>query len=274
MRFIQITKLLRNTHWLKNAHKRINRQVYEFISDFARKKSIEIRCLNYGFAGEEKIRLEEVDEGERYSFQMYHKLVSQTDIAQKKVLEVGCGRGGGAYYLTKYLLAGEVTGLDISHNSIEFCQKNYQISNLNFVVGDAENLDFPPDSFDVIINLESSHGYPYMEKFLSGVHKILKPNGVFCWADLRYKEDIASTDQKFKDAKFKVSYEERLTPGVIQSLTEDSKRKEDLIADHVRWPWLRWFLGNFAVLKGSSNYQSYEKGEFEYLLRVMRRGKK
>ena len=272
MRFIQLTKTLRNTHWLKTVHKRINLWVFQFISDFARKRSLQFRCMNYGFVGGDQIRLDEKDEEERYPFQMYHKLVSHTDIAQKKVLEVGCGRGGGAFYLTKYLQAGEVTGLDISQNSIGYCQENYHLPNLNFVVGDAENLSFPPDTFDVVVNLESSHGYPYMEKFLDGVQKVLKPDGVFCWADLRYKDDIPTTDQQFQDAEFEVMHQERLTPGVIQSLIEDSQRKEELLARHVRWSWLRWFLGNIWVVKGSSNYQSYEKGEIEYLLRVMRKG--
>ena len=51
--------------------------------------------MNYGYAGGEDIHLEEENSAERYALQMYNKLVSKADVEGKKVLEIGCGRGGG-----------------------------------------------------------------------------------------------------------------------------------------------------------------------------------
>ena len=45
--------------------------------------------------------LDESDEPNRYSIQLYHQTATQIDISGKDVLEVSCGHGGGASYLTR-----------------------------------------------------------------------------------------------------------------------------------------------------------------------------
>ena len=50
------------------------------------------------------ISLEPGDESHRYPIQLYHATATQNgDLAGKQVLEVGCGQGGGASYLTRTL---------------------------------------------------------------------------------------------------------------------------------------------------------------------------
>ncbi|MGH7787775.1 MAG: MGH1-like glycoside hydrolase domain-containing protein, partial [Candidatus Binatia bacterium] len=41
------------------------------------------------------ITLDDADEPNRYSIQLYHRVATQVDLAGKDVLEVGCGHGGG-----------------------------------------------------------------------------------------------------------------------------------------------------------------------------------
>ena len=192
----------------------------------------------------------------------------------KHVLEIGCGRGGGARFLAKYHQPEHMMGLDISKNNIRYCQSAYNMPNLNFVLGDAENLPFEDEKFDVVINLESSHAYPHIDKFLEGVNRVLKPGGMFCWADFRYKEDVGAMNDLFENNQFEILHEEDLTPGVLQSLSLDSKRKEEIIRSNFKMPWTRWFLGNFAVLESSSNFKSYRDGDYQYLWRVMKPIKK
>jgi ubiquinone/menaquinone biosynthesis C-methylase UbiE len=56
---------------------------------------------------------------------------------------------------------------------------------LDFVRGDAQNLHFPDQSFDAVINVEASHIYPNLERFLGEVARVLRPGGHFLYADFR-----------------------------------------------------------------------------------------
>ena len=54
----------------------------------------------------------------------------------------------------------------------------------------AQNLPFQNESFDAVLNVESSHRYPQMEKFLNEVYRVLKPNGYFLFTDFRNNPEI------------------------------------------------------------------------------------
>jgi cyclopropane fatty-acyl-phospholipid synthase-like methyltransferase len=43
----------------------------------------------------------------------------------KTILEVGCGRGGGLSYISRYLNPKEVYGVDFSDNQVIFCKNTY-----------------------------------------------------------------------------------------------------------------------------------------------------
>jgi fatty-acid O-methyltransferase len=71
------------------------------------------------------------DEPNRYPIQLYHSTATQNGgLAGKRVLEVGCGRGGGASYLTRTLTPVSYVGLDLNAASIEFCQHRHPIPGL------------------------------------------------------------------------------------------------------------------------------------------------
>ena len=44
------------------------------------------------------------------------------------------------------------------------------------------------NEFDIVINVESAHNYPSLPRFLSEVHRVLKPGGYFSWTDAMTKE--------------------------------------------------------------------------------------
>jgi hypothetical protein len=52
------------------------------------------------------------DEPNRAHIQLYHRTATQADLCGKRVLEVSCGRGGGASYLVRTLRPASYTGLD------------------------------------------------------------------------------------------------------------------------------------------------------------------
>lgn len=70
-----------------------------------------------------------------------------------RVLDAGCGEGVVAVHLNK-AFGYRINGVDVLAWSIENANKNKikeGLTDLNFVVGNYSNLDFPDASFDVSI---------------------------------------------------------------------------------------------------------------------------
>ncbi len=81
------------------------------------------------------------------------------------MLEVGSGRGGGAAYIKKYLNPKKIIGLDIALNAVKISNQYFSKENISFVQGSAEHLPFENATFDIVINVESSHTYGSVPKF-------------------------------------------------------------------------------------------------------------
>jgi SAM-dependent methyltransferase len=144
-----------------------------------------LHFMNYGYLDEtETITLQERDEQERYPIQLYHHTASCVDLEGKDLLEIGCGRGGGLSYLFRYLKPASAHGVDLNGYAIRFCARSYP--GIRFDVMDAQNLAFADDSFDAVINVESSHRYPSFRRFVKEVHRTLRPGGYSLFADFRF----------------------------------------------------------------------------------------
>jgi SAM-dependent methyltransferase len=162
----------------KKSYAHMNRQVND-----------DVLFINWGYEEDPPmaIPLDAADEPNRYSIQLYHSTATQAgELVGKQVLEVGCGRGGGASYLTRALKPAAYVGLDLSAPGVEFCSRRHRVAGLEFVEGDAQDLPFPEASFDAVINIESSHFYPNFNQFLGEVRRVLRPGGAFLYADVRH----------------------------------------------------------------------------------------
>jgi len=81
----------------------------------------DMTLMNYGWADADvHYTLQPSDEVNRYCLQLYGEVAGAVDLIGRDVLEIGSGRGGGASYMSRYLEARSVTGLDFSPKSIEF----------------------------------------------------------------------------------------------------------------------------------------------------------
>ena len=116
--------------------------------------------MNYGYAAEsddaEPLALAPEDEQSRMCAQLYHHVTSAVDIAGREVLEVGCGRGGGSSYISRYLAPNHVTGLDIATSQIEFCHRVHGNTIIEFIAGSAENLPFDNDD-SILWSISNRH---------------------------------------------------------------------------------------------------------------------
>jgi ubiquinone/menaquinone biosynthesis C-methylase UbiE len=221
--------------------------------------------LNWGYEEEPPlgIPLGESDEPNRYSIQLYHQTATQVDLSGKKVLECSSGHGGGASYITRTLHPASYTGLDFNADGVAFCQKRHKLPGLEFVQGDAQNLPFPDESFDAVINVEASHIYPDFERFVSEVARVLRPGGHFLHADFRNRDSFPEWDTALGKPRLRIVSEKNISEQVLRGLRLNSPRSEDLINRNLPF-FLRRFGREFAVVDGSWFYKDLENGEIEY----------
>ena len=221
--------------------------------------------MNYGYYSENlHLDLIKDDEKDRYPIHLYHHVASQIDLKGLKVLEVGSGRGRGSSYISRYLGPSEMYGVDISPSAIELCNKLYEIKNLNFMLGDSENLPFKDNTFDAVINVESSHCYASMDKFMKEVSRVLKPNAYFLFCDLRRNIYVKEMLEAIDSNGFNLISNRNISANIIEATTRMSKDRKEAI-DKLKSGWFRNILESFAAVKGSKVHQSFEDGFLQYI---------
>jgi SAM-dependent methyltransferase len=96
-----------------------------------------------------------------------------------RVLEIGVGLGADHQVLTE--AGAKVVGIDLTERAIEHTKRRMGIFGLTseLRVGDAENLDLPNDSFDLVYCYGVIHHSPDTKKAASEIMRVLKPGGVF-----------------------------------------------------------------------------------------------
>src|SRR5262249_9600516 len=151
------------------------------------------------------------------------RVVSDTDLHGKDVLEVGCGRGGGAAFIAESYAPRSMIGVDLAESAVAFCRLRHRLPGLSFFKGDAENLPFPAATFDVVVNVESSHNYPDMDRFLQEVARVLRPGGSFLIADNRPKQRMPLLQDQLRRSGLSLIKEEQIGPNVVRALELDAE---------------------------------------------------
>jgi ubiquinone/menaquinone biosynthesis C-methylase UbiE len=109
---------------------------------------------------------------------MYTRYHFARELCQDKdVLEAACGSGQGLGYLAGK--AKKVIGLDIDSKLVKLSQEYYEDrENIQIRQGDAQDLPFSDQSFDVVIMFEAIYYLPAPEKFISEAYRVLKKSGI------------------------------------------------------------------------------------------------
>ena len=118
------------------------------------------------------------------SVRLVLELIGDCDLKDRRILDVGCGRGGTVFVIKQFFEPRSVQGLDLSPNAIASCRASHRHDNVRFDEGDAENLPFDRELFDVVTNVESSHSYPNLGAFYTEVFRVLAPGGCFLYTDV------------------------------------------------------------------------------------------
>jgi ubiquinone/menaquinone biosynthesis C-methylase UbiE len=228
----------------------LTRVFYNVISNLDR--DTQLVCMNYGYISQNPdhppLNLSPQDENHRYQIQMYHHIANTIGWTGRDALEVGSGRGGGASYIKRHFKPKSMTGVDLSNQAVEFCNQYYSdVEGLRFIQGDAEALQFPDESFDIVINIESSLYYPNVENFFRHVVRILKPNGRFLYADMRFIDEVEQWKKQLRDTGLEFLHEEDITQNARYALALNQEFRQNLVKKYVP----RFFHTIFARFGGA-----------------------
>lgn len=120
----------------------------------------------------------ELIEAHRYEKEWHIPAAAQfADARGLRVLEIGCGLGTDG---AQFARAGaDYTGVDLTDAAIELARKQFELFGLKgeFRVADAENLEFPNESFDVVYSHGVLHHTPDINAAVQEIHRILRPGG-------------------------------------------------------------------------------------------------
>jgi ubiquinone/menaquinone biosynthesis C-methylase UbiE len=125
------------------------------------------------------------------------------------------------------------TGLDLNPASIGKCLERHKLPGLDFVQGDAENLPFPDQSFDAVVNVEASHQYPHFPRFLSEVARVLRPGGHFLYTDSRRAPVIAEWEEALADAPLRKVSERSIDAEAKRGLAANTRRTQERISSRL-----------------------------------------
>ncbi|MBV6396622.1 MAG: Phthiotriol/phenolphthiotriol dimycocerosates methyltransferase [Anaerolineales bacterium] len=250
--FVERLPAMKPLKLFSGAVKGLTKLFYNLISKFDKGENLVF--MNYGFhhLHEEPPALEIPPglENVRHQVHMYHRIAGAADWRGRDGLEVGSGRGGGAAFIARHFQPRSMTGVDLSDNAVAFCGRFHSdVANLRFVQGDAEELQFPDESFDIIINVESSLYYPNVEKFFAHVVRLLRPGGHFLYADMRYLEEVEHWKRQLAETKLELLHEEDITKNAKHALALNQEYRQSLVKKYAPRP-LRGMLSRFGGADG------------------------
>lgn len=95
-----------------------------------------------------------------------------------RILDIGCADGMFSKVILDKSKARELIGIDVLKSSIDWAKKHWKRNKkMKFKVGNAQDLDFKPESFDAVFVLEVLEHVEDPLKVLRSVRKILKKGG-------------------------------------------------------------------------------------------------
>jgi ubiquinone/menaquinone biosynthesis C-methylase UbiE len=103
---------------------------------------------------------------------------------QEVLLDIATGGGHTANAFAP--LVSRVTAVDLTAEMLIAAEnfiKDNGHQNVEFIQGDAEQLPFTDESFDIVTCRIAPHHFPHVDSFIKEVHRVLKHNGQFLLDD-------------------------------------------------------------------------------------------
>lgn len=219
-----------------NLEKKKNSELYDALNRKKNKNEYSrfSTYLNYGLL-KEKQRYEGKH---NTSINLILSICKIVNFTGKKVIDIGCGRGGNLFYINSCFDTDILVGIDLSYQNILFCKSKEE--KINFIQADAEKLPFGDMTFDVVLNIESALHYPNVERFYLEVERILEKNGVFIYVDIIEKNECQIRKKRLVDIGFDFMCECDYTDDVLRAIKANKENDIDdkmPLFDHSKMYW-------------------------------------
>lgn len=102
---------------------------------------------------------------------------------QGSIVDVGSGKGISSFALAKIFSSNQVLGLDIDLNETLSAIRQYELGNLEFQTGDANNINQYVENPIMITSFNTIHHFENTLETFKEIYDVLKPGGVFYFED-------------------------------------------------------------------------------------------
>lgn len=94
----------------------------------------------------------------------------------KVVLDIASGSGYGTKMLAQ--TAKYVYGVDVNEVAINYSKRHYNAENIEYVVGDGEEIPLGDKSVDIVVTFETIEHIQDYQKFIKEIRRVLKDDGI------------------------------------------------------------------------------------------------
>lgn len=144
------------------------------------------------FEFDPKKYIQRMDTPEKHTevYQVFADFVRVNVETPTHVLDVASGPGVLGCMLSELWRDAEIIGIDISQEMVDYARKRaerFGCKNLKFICGDARNLQFPDEHFDVIVCRGFLKVVPEVENVVKECWRVLRPGGKMFFSDTYYE---------------------------------------------------------------------------------------
>ena len=135
-------------------------------------------------------------------------IVAKADLANKTVLDIGCGTGGITIHLAKQYAVRKIVGFDVERPGHEMAKR--QLSNtlqmdteIDFVLGEPGALPFEDAAFDLVFTKDALIHVENIDSTLLEINRVLKSGGVFVGCDWMARDsgNISTEMQEYLESE-------------------------------------------------------------------------